>query len=936
MFNFLKILLSFLFWIVVFILLYITFFVDQYTNQTFDDSELSKSDSWYSLFLSGSELFRWDLDDNNKNIFSEKLNDTDRIYYSSKWSYTFSNNDKEVNIDILNWIFIFDLNDLTKTYNINSKGFNLKPLEWGLIYVDVNDDKVLVFSISSITNLSFINLDSLKELNNIYLFPHSYIKFNPYSNEESQLGNDLFRIETSRMNWYFPDSFFSKDYYEKQDSLNIFYETWLNFIETVKQDIIKQTKQISSDFAKLKSIKPSIFFWTEYIEKYLFLFINDGKKAVYYKNIIFNDLIILLNSEKEDEEKINDIKDSLITLKSIDYKAYEEMNLLIKKYYIIISQYKPIGESKAIYNFTSLISKLDNINLNKEINFLAYLYLRNLYHNYDFVWNISLFNKSFLVFLDKFYQNLDLTNDNIIIFWETNKKLIESLLVFLENYIKINLFNNVSDISSDVNIFSKYIPLNKTIYFSLNDEKAIETGLEKNRELINKISDFFSNYVFNSQRDDKTGLLIENKTINLDIDSLVLLKNILDKLFKLADTYKADLDYNTKTESLFRFYTTYKTNLDEYLLALTDIDLYSKTYSDLYKKLNNYSVEVKTDEYSSSDLISYFSYFNWLSLSNLKIEKITENNYFKVDWLIVNNNVFSFDIYPDQYFRIENIKINWEENIYSYELETEKTIWEEKYDSLDGEDPDKEKYNFKNFFLQTFFAGPSSTSIVTVWETTASWYTEEDKIIAAFKRDILLAKDWEFSSLQDVLKIDYEDLIVPDLENIYLSWAMLNFSIGQNKDKVDYISDFSSKYYIDSETKNNYFYGGEKDILIKLYNIWKDKKINWYLLWGQDIKIRWKIYKRDFVKTFTYVFETMPYVLSLFNEINTYTSYWSSIDITYQVWTWKFSFKFENNQKTINIYLLWENVVYILVDWRKYLNTPIKYNEILDILWEIN
>ena len=977
MLNTLKILFAIIFWLLVTLLLYVTFFISQYTNNNDLDLRDIYSSEVYNLYLSWSGKIDMteEIIDTTEGVFFNELNYTDSIYFSNKDTYEYAETKLWNLISVDSWIFVLNLNDLTKNYKIIWEWFELEPLWWGIIYIDTTGLKTLIFSLSSTVNLKFKDKTWDKEYSNIYMFPHSYFKFD--INKNDKLENvDLFRIDSIRTNWYFSDDIFyserlkvliSDNWYDFNNLEEVFHsddfkellfdnwynftniidisnadglkrlfsDSWYNLFNIVKNHLKEKSDYFSSRYMDLEALTVSDFPWKEYMEKYMNIFINDAKKASYYKSIIFNDLILLLNSDKIEEDAISRIKLKLVELEKLSYEDYEEMNNIIKSYYKIISNHKFIDKISNLDNYTLLISKLNWINLDNEESSRSYIYLRNLYAIYDFTNFDKSINTNFFVFINNFYKNLEVLNNQVLFVNKTNKILMESLLFFLEDYMWAHLFSKLDeDISSDISILDKYMLLNRTIYFSTKNEVDIRTGLNRNVELLIMISDFFKSHIFDNIKDergvlinyrDEEWLLVDSTGETFELDDVLALEVEKKVIFDLFYDNRKYLE-SSKENELIKIYEKYKDKIDEYFLALINLAKYKDKYSKESKNLFNYTV-FRNDEkvYDKEYLNKYLSSFNNVNTEKIIISQIPNKEYLIVKNFIVNEVDVSFIIFPKESFRIESIKIDWVEKNFSYELEEQEKIWDQKYKLIGSDD---ERNDFKNFFTYTFFYNPSDKKDVDIIpEEIKTIDVDENKSIAVFKRISLLWERWEFSSLNNILEIEYTDLIVKSLEDITLSWAILNIKIGS----LNYKSDFISKYYIKEEKENNYFYQNGW-ILLKVYNY---AETNGYMFWWRYIKVMWKVYKKDFESTFTEISWSYAKVGSIINSI-TYNFYnVDLIDIKYILKSKIVSFKFENNQKSINISLLWDNIVSVLVDWKEYLTGPIKYNSLRNILWQI-
>jgi hypothetical protein len=144
-----------------------------------------------------------------------------------------------------------------------------------------------------------------------------------------------------------------------------------------------------------------------------------------------------LSSNKLENEKIESIIYFLNEIKKIDIEEYNNMNNLLDYYYKIILYKNNENNLILLRNFFEIKVKKENIK-NKEYS-RSLIYLKNIFHTYDFSKTENI-NVNFNTFINEYLISLNIlvTEKNIIVQNKENKKILESLANFIEDYIKID------------------------------------------------------------------------------------------------------------------------------------------------------------------------------------------------------------------------------------------------------------------------------------------------------------------------------------------------------------------------------------------------------------------------------------------------------------------------------------------------------------------
>ncbi len=626
--NFLKIFFFFLSILVLFFLLNLTF----YNSQKVSDVakilvDISRNNLEADFILKNNKLEKikkfssW-------SIFVKNINQIDRIFSDKKDNFLVNKKWETIDINLKKWLFLLDLDDLSKKYKINSLWFELIPKSAWMLFIDTTDEsKIFVFSINSISNFIFKSKNNIK-LNSYYIFPHNYILFNLKNNTHSRLWKDIFRLKTVTTTWFIKEKL--------KDNLNLnSFLTWekLDFFINTFNFIKKDNNKYFELQKKLKNLWSLYLFWEEYIEKHIRYFINPTKKSIYYKQLLFKK-IQELYLEKELNSKISmDLINSLKKLKNFDKKSYEDVIQVINGYYKVILKNRNINSRISLENFLPIIKYL---NLQKswviaDLWDLKSKIIKN--NNLILSWKIS-----WLDLENKINQNLDyLYILKWLDYWDFNRNYNK-----LKNYLKTK--KNIKNLES----LKKYYFLLKNIRENLDDIKVFVF-----------LKNIFFAYDF---------------TWNIDF-----IKNFNDFVNKYFSRIFIDWNIKFSNELDFRFLESFLYYLEDYLnnFSFWDEDINNLKINENvlsnYLKLNRFiyfdrwnEVLIKTWIFKNRKLLSrILSYFRknffeekrdnqWLLI--LKWTKYDKNLIKKI-----KNELSIIFILKDKF--VEDVKLNHSEQI---------------------------------------------------------------------------------------------------------------------------------------------------------------------------------------------------------------------------------------------------------------------------------
>jgi len=274
-----------------------------------------------------------------------------------------------------------------------------------------------------------------------------------------------------------------------------------------------------------------------------------------------------------------------------------------------------------------------------------------------------------------------------------------------------------------------------------------------------------------------------------------LLQNNLSKYSKIINSYKR-----------------LNTDFWEYFSALNNYAQYQKTYS--YEEISVISDE-DDDWLSREKFIEYMSSFNGIDLNSIDVE-IT------LDWYMVNNlsiqwRIFSFFLNPFRGDRIMDITVkessflpsSREGVFYNQLLNTTYEMDEEqiKYQKLieKSKDEDREKFDFKNFFINNFFPQELSNRITCEEDINCKSrdanVQNDDEFIQLFKSATLLWDKWEFRNIRNILDVKYVNLWVTKVWrtdfDIVINNAIISTSVQKNKKIIPLFGIVNSEYELD-------------------------------------------------------------------------------------------------------------------------------------------
>lgn len=808
------------FWFLIFL-----FFSFNTSKQELDENFLN-SISTYSTWFSEFSTWITKLDDNSSFEFKNVLF-KDSLLNSVYANSIKSKKDLKSKIvwnqqifELWEGIFLFDLNDPSLTYKINWNWFSASLLSiWKIIIDNRNSQNVEIFPLTSTLNISLLDSWNKFSLTNLYLYPHMNFVFDISRNSYLKKA-DLYRISSIDKVSYIKENIFTSDMKLNPEFENKF----LNSIDSVKKDFLissmnfinSDKNNINKNYSTIKNASIYNFAWISYIQNYFGLLMNDEKKSIYYKNIILEQLKTLFLSSDNDENLMNSISDNMTILNETSEKDYKQMSWIIKWFYKQLSYYDDTEDYNAELNFYKLISKLSSKSQEKDLE--LFFYLNIFYSSYDSNMNKNTFYSYYNDYINNYLlKNLWIENNKNWDFTFKNKNLKQNLeTIKLLDYFSFLLHNilisslNLEDVDRTnlLSVVNKYIVINNFIIKVMWDDKRTLAQVYYNNEIAKKMLDNFKEIYFTWDRDQNKLLLLKDWVLNLDFT--VSQFDLMNSIFVNIDTfYKKNYSYldtnnSTSDRLIDNSYKEINSTYDEYILAAKDYESYKLQYDETNKN----TLSTKTVADSNSEIVlnqtnfeNYIKQFNSLDYTQMTF-KIVENHY-EIKNIFISWIQIDFDLYPRELNRITNVYLWWKKIAVSYKLDNIEENYEEQYKNAVDE-IEKEKYDFKNFFINTFI----NKQIIEkeYYENENNTEITEDKAVVIIKKDKLLWDKWEFSIISDIFPIKYENLNVVKNENTYdisISGVNMTFPIDDEwTSNQNIMLEFSSKYiFSDTEHK---------------------------------------------------------------------------------------------------------------------------------------
>lgn len=755
------------------------------------------------------KTFSWNL--NEKWLYVDYLSILDKVYYLWKYQSWFILEKNE--IILKDWFYIFELQSIWEDFVIKNEYLKIKPLSPWKIFIDIRDKKpAKIFSFNWVYELEFFNKN--EKLTKLVLYPHMYFSFLE-SRVKAFKNTQLSRLEQITVLKYISKTFnllnidsndyFYFDFYSKNDvDIDLFFVNSLNFI--YKKENIESYDLKNMDFLEKKYLR-----WVDYINKYFTLFFNDDKKIIFYKKNILHNLSNFFDKKNEAEllKYSDSIKDDLEKLKFLSQEDYYSVLKVISFYYNSLLNINDYGYIDNAIKLSQLIYNLNN----KKSNLLldTYFYLNKIYSlNEVKKFNKGSLQQSLIDYIILFFDTKKISIDKNILFFDIDKEKfsfdLEYLWFFLKNILLFDIdYWDYKNFNLTLKLFNFYLSLNSNINNILENKNSEDIIITYNIFLEKIIKELNDKYFLN--RDDRN-LLVLNTERSLWKQVIDDLENIIKNIY---DFFEKNKQYISQKNIIYNsFYEKNNVILEEYILALKNYNEYVLKYDKQKKELINIESILEKDWedqiLSKESFLEYIKKFNYLDLSNIDIKIINDKYYIRN--LVFNWNKIDFFLYPFEWNFIDNIVLNGQKLNSTFVLDDLEELYKEKYKN--AKDEEKFKYDFKNFFVNTFIKNEDIT--INVKEQKQETI-EEDRFISIFKRDKLFWDRWDFILIDKTLKINFKDVEVIDDNWKYRIFVRKSFFSFLNPNTNNQIIWNMVWEYV-MEDKEHYF----RDIKINFYD----------------------------------------------------------------------------------------------------------------------
>lgn len=731
--------------------------------------DFSAWEKFYGWDATKKTFIKEDSTQKKDGFYLRQYSPIDGIYYTSGDKNPFVHTKKE-DVNIVTFgsgLFICNIQTRLEQYEFRVGDITLRPKGRGVFLIDTNNPQVKIFSFDTFLDVELVNDSGRTHIAQFTLFPSLLFKHDP----KNTLG--LKKVDILRIS--IVDSIRYIDIKRGEDSKILFSgeNTEQNqiFLTEVEKDItarINALVTLHADILDKNNTKNISFF--DASSDFL---VNGSKKEIFLKNTLIEDILQVLNNKGKTSQN-NAIISTLTEMKELSPRVYEDGVAILRQYYYIavyshFVDLDPIDANKKMIFIpewveSSFLSQTENIITNnpKLQQREYYAYLSNLFSAYYFLnLHTEELNKYFEKILQKMLDNKFLVKDDFLPFSFFVTQYLSTGPV-IPNIDTVWIISHLSQITND--------------YYTSNQlDKA---------KLANITTTIFYNYtriftkihsVFLTTFTDKTtnGLLM--KEVYLNGETITLDPNFMTAFIDGIDMIRKDI---TKKENVLSIDNGNQWNsqvIDSYSLLITTLnslnilvsmfDNYSKYLSDFHLDANNRSARgilIEKEDRMGIDIVQkYLQNFNNLDISTLQVgNNFQKDGFYEVQVMILGN-VFAFKLW-DQNHMIADI--SYTDTLWNKKTFPDMTILldqkEQQFKDLGTATEDlnlKYKYDFKNFFENTFLRG-NSVAVINVPSTsdpvsTTSSTTPEMQL---FIQQELLDKD--FKNIVDFLPIHFSNV----------------------------------------------------------------------------------------------------------------------------------------------------------------------------------
>ncbi len=795
-------------------------------------------------------------------IYMQNISRFADIYALENTDFDAYSIDEENSIALWKWRYVIDVSNPTQWYTVTSPGLSIETLSPGRFYVDTRDiSNITVLSLGATLELTFLDKASQEYITNAYIFPNRYISFNTLRNNELRNADFLRISQVVSRYGYLNETLLQSDGTLGLKLSRLLWDSGQQFLTPIFSKIRSDIENNTQAYKELTSFNIWSFPWLEYIRERFLFFKNNTKKIVFYKNIILADIDSVFRDD-DGKKHITDIKNNLDILESLSEQEYVFMKHLIN-YYAYIVQWNHDDISDTIKkNFTQLLATIST-DSNDEKQYYSLQKLNTMYLKYNFYDDTTQLSDMSL-FIDTFFQDLGVQKDeNSITDIVHQTSITDYFSAYLQSLLTQILLSHISSDKTMSNetlawalaIINENISLWEYIYFTQNNvsNSRKQTGLYQNLDFLIILEKFLKNNLFLSERNSRN--LLVPKTDVWVRESIIRLNENTDNMFSLYTQHQAVAGANANK---LKAYNIIKNKLYEYFIAIKSYDRYTQEFDTVVSTTGDTQVYQADgdDGVSEKAFLEYISQFDGVNLAGVNVEVI-QWEYYRVSNVIISGSRMDFELYPFKGNTLESITVDFKSVNGSYRLDERELDLEEKFKIARGDDRDK--YDFKRFFINTFFTEKINDAGPEFIDTTDT--PVESKSIQTFKKSKLLW-DWnEFSFVDTYLPLQWEQVVVTQSSDSYDIEIVDALYVSQET-RTQYHASFHSEYEFTSTTHRF------ENIEIGLYEKYSSGKTRKLWLGWNKISFIGNVHIADFNTVSEKFFYQIGLLQSVYNTVS--------------------------------------------------------------------
>lgn len=808
-----------------------------FLSSPWKDSENFSIDFFQDYVPEAAEDFRYVYLSDRESYYSQ---------LSEEMSHTLEQNDESFTLtlsqkDAILTSFYHPL----KNYSIRGAWFQIEQQGIGEIFIDMisRENRYFIRPLSTALKLSFTSPDGAEIYNSIYLFPGQYIIFDPernsfYTNADIARMQILTDIGYISENGLVPERILVYMWDETH------YQVYLKNLQEKQVYYQWKSQELSNlEVSNLSSVRR--------IEKYFLIFLNPEKKRIYYQNRIAELYISLIQLWTLDRAKLAEISRYLSLLKDINSEAYYESYATLMRFNSLM--FRNTQAENIVSNVALALIESTSTLPQELLFFTFYTYTSSRITQITIADEILIRN-----YIESFRS-----------YYRENKTAMQYFSYLLQE-------KTLELLASPRDTAYTSILLYLWEYIHLSQISFIESDLEKKsllyiyQNLIELLESYLRETFFIEER-TQTSLLVQRENMSLNSQELILLQEqIISLLTYYTNNARLLDDTILRDFSLKASILEKSVLLREYLAALTNYEAYTLEFDTVSRELLdrgrwNTAEQIITQE----AIISYLSKFQWLWLQNLEMS-IGENGSVDIEGISISWRLLAFTLLPLAWNRIRDIMIDGKELIFEYPLDDIESDWEEKMRA--ASDEEKDKFDFRRFFLITLIEDRRDIWRDIITDTIA--WSQEDTVIAVFKREALLSQNGEFSDLRDMMQVGYNDIRVSrrgDTFDIFLDGVWVILQLKESRNNIKYDGLLTSEYILTDDTRSF------KDIKLQIYE--DRERSERMIFWPNQLHILWEVPISEVREVLTEVAENLANLSTIMNILNTT---WVSWEVSMQ------------------------------------------------------